>query len=178
MTDLPYPTCWSGLMSLNFELLTPPWCDCTNMERFYSSAESEHDNHFKVWQSKSHIWKIFNVHVMKKSKTWTWLSCDHPLGLLQVSLTLGLSELTLCANVARWNLLTFYLCVYMYEIAEENSQHLKVTRKTKTNTTHINGVITLWVSLTKYQTITFIMMSWQLPWLPTLTLSAPNGGYR
>ncbi len=108
----------------------------------------------------SNIWKNFNFHVVKKSKTWTWLSCDNPSSLLQVSLTLGLSELTLCANVAQWNLLMFYLCVYMCEIAEENSQHLKVTRKTKTNTTHINGVITLWVSLTKYQTITFIMMSW------------------
>jgi hypothetical protein len=103
---------------------------------------------------------------VKKSKTWTWLSCDHPLSLLQVSLTLGLSELTLCANVAWWNSLTFYLCVYMYEIAEENSRHWKVTRKTKTNTTHINGVITLWVSLTKYQTITFIMMSWSAAMTP------------
>ncbi len=113
---------------------------------------------------------------MKKSKTWTWLSCDHPLSLLQVSLNLGLSQLTLCANVAQWNLLTFYLCVYMYEIAEENSQHLKVTRKIKNNTTHINGVITLWVSLTKYQTITFIMTSWSAAMTPHWLYQLPMVG--
>ncbi len=49
----------------------------------------------------------------------------------------------------------------------EGNYHV-CSRQTETNTTRMTVVITLWVSLTKYQTINFIMNSCE--WLPLLPI--------
>ncbi len=63
----------------------------------------------------------------------------------------------------------------IYEIAQKNPQQefegncCVCSIQTKTNTTRVSAVITLWVSLTMHQTVSFIMKngSDQLPLLPT-----------
>jgi hypothetical protein len=60
---------------------------------------------------------------------------------------------------------------YIYNIAEKTPQHFKDNHyiscsQARTNTTRIDVVITLCMSLTKYETITFIMQ-WQ--WLAAIT---------
>ncbi len=68
---------------------------------------------------------------------------------------------------------------HIHEIVEEPpQQHFKgdnsvSSSKTRSNMTSISMVITLWVSLTMYQTITFIMNSSdKLPWLSTDVISS------
>jgi len=112
-------------------------------------------------QQRDDHYSMCRMHVWRKKRIW-----------LRELLCLSSAQSLPQATAFEWGL---------WDCREKSTKPLKVTvlwipAKTETNTTRMSVVITLWLSLTLYQTITFIMNS--TDWLDSQLTSVSEGRCR